>query len=271
VNNHDLIVGEREWKVLDIGHIYDRVVLEPNGSSQFSFEGGRSACSFLCCAAAITLQEKLKSKDGEISCADIVEKDVAMVLSRGMRMFSEEGKVFIEAAGLEHTSVGEVLMLCDSVLGGRIKVTEDGSFWGILTEESSLHDALQQAVALAKQQSAGKAQPIFVAITRPPETLLIVIREDAKLFGVLDTHTRFVGSAQHPAGWYACASLQALTEMLCATFLPLPAGLAPEELGTYAMFELTLLDIAEGGQPAVLSAPGDVDTSGELDPDAEKL
>jgi hypothetical protein len=46
-----------------------QVVTDPQGRSQFSFDGGRSACTFLVIEAALHLSQKLSG--GEILCTQV--------------------------------------------------------------------------------------------------------------------------------------------------------------------------------------------------------
>jgi hypothetical protein len=75
----------------------------------------------------------------------------------------------------------------------------------------------------------GGMQPTFAALTRPPETVLLILGsttgagavEDG-LIGVLDTHTRSLASRHYPASFYKCTSLRHLAELLTYSFFPLP-------------------------------------------------
>jgi len=55
------IVVEGRWRELSVGELWDEVVSEPAGRSQFSFPNGRSACSFLVCEAAQMLHRRFSS------------------------------------------------------------------------------------------------------------------------------------------------------------------------------------------------------------------
>ena len=66
---------------------------------------------------------------------------------------------------------------------------------------------------------SGRGEPIFAALTRPPETLLLVLGStrdgDEGIIGVLDTHTRFVGSKQYPASFYQVSRVGKLGSRFC--------------------------------------------------------
>lgn len=254
---------EGEWIRLDVGVLFEKVASDPQNRSQFSFPDGRSACSFLICDAAALLSENLGGGDNELEIqgAEVSREHVAEVLTRGMARYLDGPQESFAAMGLEHTSVLEVLEFGGWVWNGEWGVAPDGTFWGSLAEDSAMYDCLSQvarsAKAAARSQCEGAAiggkkiagrvnsQPIFAALTRPPETVLVVLgstgAENDNLLGVLDTHTRFVGSKQYPASFYQCKSLGQLADLLRFTFFPLPEGLHPEELGTYVLFELNLL------------------------------
>ena len=299
---------EGEWVQVDVGVLFEKVAIDPQNRSQFSFPDGRSACSFLVCDGAALLWEKLGGggDELEIQGAEVSGEHVAQVLTRGMARYLDGPRDSFEAMGLEHTSVLEVLEFGGWVWNGEWAAAPDSTFWGSLAEDSALFDCLSQAAQAAKagarknvegaeargKKSAGRidSQPIFAALTRPPETVLVLLGSTGAagddIVGVLDTHTRFVGSKQYPASFYQCKSLGQLADLLRFTFFPLPEGMHPEELGTYVLFELNLLarkyptgaDVASSTlQSSGGSAPGEKQGSvsdmddDELDPDSVDL
>jgi len=255
-------VVEGEWGRVDVGLLFEKVTGDPQNRSQFSFDDGRSACSFLVCDAADLLSERLGGggDELEIQGAEISEEHIAEVLTRGMKRYVDGPRDSFAAMGLEHTSVLEVLEFCGWVWNGEWSGAPDGTFWGSLAEDGAILDCLSQAVQSAKteareqgergsfggQRAAGRrSKPIVAALTRPPETVLLLLGSTGAagdgLIGVLDTHTRSVGSKQYPASFYQCKSLGQLADLLRFTFFPLPQGMHLEELGTYLLFELNLL------------------------------
>ena len=100
-------------KTLMAGRTFDETVEDPSRRSQFSFEGGRSACTFLAVEAAAQLRKSLARADAG-SC--VVPEDIEVVLDRGMRRYLEEGgKDSLEAMGLEHANVAEVILNAHSI------------------------------------------------------------------------------------------------------------------------------------------------------------
>jgi len=177
---------------IDAGLLYKRAVRDPENRSQFSFPDGRSACSFICCDSAMLFWDKLGAgADHEISRVDILPEDVAHALTGAMKKFQEEGGLdTLNAAGLQHTNVLEVLELCGWIWDGALLPAADGSFWGTLTDEDCLMQTLQQAVQHAETLHGIRKGPQFICIIRPPETLLVVVFAEVGLFGVFDSHTR---------------------------------------------------------------------------------
>lgn len=96
--------GQR--KMLMAGRTFEETVEDPSRRSQFSFEGGRSACTFLAVEAAAHLIKRLV---GAAAGCCVVPGDIELVLDRGMRRYLEEGgKDSLAAMGLEHANVAEV-------------------------------------------------------------------------------------------------------------------------------------------------------------------
>jgi hypothetical protein len=100
-------------KTLMAGRTFEETVEDPSRRSQFSFEGGRSACTFLAVEAAAHLRKRLLRADAG-SC--VVPEDIQAVLDRGMQRYLEEGgKDSLEAMGLEHANVAEVTQNAHSI------------------------------------------------------------------------------------------------------------------------------------------------------------
>ena len=195
----------------------------------------------------------------------------------GWRATRGGGRGALEAAGLEHSNPSDVVELCGWLFDdGRVQVAPHGKFWGSLAEDDALAETLALAVSAAEQ--AFPDAPALVAITRPPETVLLLSDRRAGTVGVLDTHSRAAGIAQHPSAFYRCRSLDAAAQLLRFIFFPLPEEMEPEvtpfplplpppppplpsscppptpaeassaraaqELGLYSLFELTVFCVA---------------------------
>jgi hypothetical protein len=155
------IVEEGRWREVSVGELWDEVVSEPAGRSQFSFSNGRSACSFLVCEAAQILHRRFSSATDP--AAGIAPKGGAVVtptlvsdiLSKGMSDYDSGGRESLEAAGLEHCNVVDVLELCGWMLSGAVSVAADGKFWGILGSS----DAILDSITMAVSSSEASTQP----------------------------------------------------------------------------------------------------------------
>lgn len=277
------VAVEGEWCNQNVGEVWEEVVCEPASRSQFSFPGGRSACSFLVCEAALQLHDlfvSLPDPAAGVSAASAAVVDagvVARCLEGGMARYEGGGRGALEAAGLEHSNPSDVVELCGWLFDdGRVQVAPHGKFWGSLAEDDALAETLALAVSAAEQ--AFPDAPALVAITRPPETVLLLSDRRAGTVGVLDTHSRAAGIAQHPSAFYRCRSLDAAAQLLRFIFFPLPEEMEPEvtpfplplpppppplpsscppptpaeassaraaqELGLYSLFELTVFCVA---------------------------
>ena len=110
-----------EWTRVHVGVLFESAVSDPHGRSQFSFDDGRSACSFLVCDAAALLWEALGA-GGEIQGAEVTEGHVAAALTRGMQRYADGPRDSLAMMGLDHTSVLEVLEFCGWVWNGELTV-----------------------------------------------------------------------------------------------------------------------------------------------------
>jgi hypothetical protein len=284
-----VVAAEGAWSRIDFGELFDKVASDPKQRSQFSFEGGQSACSFLCCDVAALLWEKLvaAADDTEIQGAEITGQHIEEALSRAMTRYVDGPRDTFSAMGLEHTSVLEVLEFCSWVWNAEWVAAADGSFWGSLAEEQAVLDSLLQAANHAKSETrrmrgsgggagvrcmdgGGRGEPIFVAMTRPPETVLLILGSSGgageEVIGVFDPHTRMIGSKQYPASFYHCKSLGQLADLLRHTFFPLPQDLHPEELGNYVLFELNIIRKQRPALAAPSAAHQSAEALGEAPP-----
>lgn len=114
-------VAAGEWTRVYVGVLFESAVSDPQGRSQFSFDDGRSACSFLVCDAAALLWEALGA-GGEIQGAEVTEGHVAAALTRGMQRYADGPRDSLAMMGLDHTSVLEVLEFCGWVWNGELTV-----------------------------------------------------------------------------------------------------------------------------------------------------
>lgn len=95
---------------------FEETVIDPHRRSQFSFEGGRSACTFLAVEAALRLQRFLDPAC-PASQRRVEPADVEAVLDLGMRRYLDDGgKDSLEAMGLEHANVAEVRLPANAAI-----------------------------------------------------------------------------------------------------------------------------------------------------------
>ncbi|KAJ1487305.1 hypothetical protein T484DRAFT_1787025 [Baffinella frigidus] len=150
------IVVEARWREYNAGALWDEVVSEPAGRSQFSFPNGRSACSFLVCEAAKILHRRFSSATDPAAGvaptggALVTPALVADILTMGMALYDGGGRESLEAAGLEHCNVADVLELCGWMLKGAVSVAADGKFWGTLGDSNALLDSITMAVSASE-------------------------------------------------------------------------------------------------------------------------
>lgn len=84
-----VVVEDDIFARMDAGVLFEKAASDPQGRSQFSFDRGQSACSFLAVNAAAMLWDKLAvgGDDIEIQGAEITGEHVAEVLSWGMSRY----------------------------------------------------------------------------------------------------------------------------------------------------------------------------------------
>ncbi|EKX38558.1 hypothetical protein GUITHDRAFT_115333 [Guillardia theta CCMP2712] len=242
----EVSIKEEEWRTLEIGHLFASCEQHAEKRSQFSFPNGRSACSFLCCYATIALHEVL-GLGSDIARTEVSGEDVMRVVDEGMSLFEDRDvSALLRDLGMEHMSVEEAIELCGHAWSdkGALRIKE--TFWGSLSDPSSIMHLIQEASSSeARPPGSGGSRNHgikFLCMTKPPETVLMLVAPSLDLYSVLDTHTRTIGTSQYPASIYRCRNLEDLALLLWTNFFPLPPGIDIEELGAYAMFELVLLE-----------------------------
>ena len=173
-------------KQLQAGLPYVEAVVDPQGRSQFSFEGGRSACTFLVVEGAMRMERLARCTSARGGEGMVTGADIQAVLDVGMsRYLDEGGRDCLAAMGLEHANVCEVLQHF-AAYGDKWRADEGETYWGSLMDPESVESALTQLEEQGRPEGGAVA-----CLTRPPESVLVVCREKDGLFGVLDTHMRW--------------------------------------------------------------------------------
>ena len=112
---------------------------------------------------------------------------------------------------------------------GALRIKE--TFWGSLGDPSSIMNLIQEASSSeGRPPGSGGSRNHgikFLCITKPPETVLMLVAPSLDLYSVLDTHTRTLGTSQYPATIYRCRNLEVKHAFICAlAHVPPPKDLA---------------------------------------------
>jgi len=151
--------------------------------SQYTFENGKSACTPIACQAAIEILNILKQATPFVPTPQIITD----ILFSGVQAYQEH----LLTRGVEHSAVDEVLKNVPSFEKLRCPGGEmGGCLQGLTSNPSSFADVFQQAYSF---QDIPPDSSIAVVITKPPETLLVVLPPRATENGtyhLFDSHSR---------------------------------------------------------------------------------
>jgi len=247
-----------------------------SGVSQYSFEGGRSACTAVALEAALTLLGAAAT--GTTGAADDgTSLDLSEVVQRGVATYME---LALAQGGIEHTSCDEVLSLVPR-LSSQLRVLGGGStvLQALTTDPACYASLVAQARALP---GVNAAQPIGLVVTKPPETILVVAPpttiqgQRGGQWLLLDSHSRphlvtSDGLGCDGAFLLAASDLNRLVEGgLRHVFPPVDMGGGDDMAMMEAMYnavEVTAVQLTPQARPATDNAPtAAAPTPGHLPP-----
>ena len=185
--------------------------------SQYSDTNGRSACTFIALATACNLLLNTKSTNDPGSSIDAAF--LSNSIQEGISMYSELCGASVN--GPMHSSVEELLALCNGPLvtnsnakriTSSMKLFEPSPRQGILSNSSDHPMGLEAILSGCQSDADDTNSYIAVIITKPPETILVIIPPmmntthiiSSPTYILLDSHPRPQQLAPHyPTGSYA--------------------------------------------------------------------
>jgi len=151
------------------------------GISQYTFrESGASACSSICASALVFL---LRHYNGG-SNGDLNESTLGDAVTAGVVAHSDLATTGEDLSA--HLSVEDVIRLRPDIEMQLKKVnTDDAPLQGLVSDASAFDRLLDAAARLAPDAS----KALGVVVTKPPETILLIMVDDDK-FVLFDPHSR---------------------------------------------------------------------------------
>jgi hypothetical protein len=193
---------------------HSQLSLVQSDISQYSNPLGRSACT----AIALTLARNcINQLLGDASPESVIDSAfLSESINDGIKLYSELS-TNNSSSGVEHSSVEELLAACsgrDNFIFSSLKLLPNSPRQGVLSNSSSNQHNMGLETLLARcQMDSTESSSIAVVITKPPETVLVILptTQDATTntntnakFILIDSHPRPQQLAPHfPAGSYA--------------------------------------------------------------------
>lgn len=135
------------------------------------------------------------------------ERALSEVVTEGVMRFSQV------SGGREHLAVDEL----GPGFFGDVRMLDSGFFQGVITEPTVYKQIFSQA-----RESSGKKGYVGVIITKPPETVAIVLSNDGRRSFFFDSHSR-PQLGLHGAYLVECGNDAAVESCLRRVFIPFPA------------------------------------------------
>lgn len=148
--------------------------------SQFSFPDGRSACTAISCEAAISLMDPSRPPN-------ISPELIRRIIEDGVGFYGQ----ISQQGGVEHTAADEILPIIPRFTS-HLRRTSDPfvTIQGLLTNQQCFMSIFEQA---RNTQGVDPTQPIAVVITKPPETVVVIMpplgQADSSWY-LFDSHSR---------------------------------------------------------------------------------
>ncbi|CAM9159964.1 unnamed protein product [Ascophyllum nodosum] len=145
--------------------------------SQYDLHNGRSACTCICLEASLTILEMLATGPWRGS-----PEDVADIVSIGVVMYEglSDAGTSNRTLSTEHTSVSEAMPAVPRYRDGLQPATGRDCYQGMLGAGAAFASILG---SIAGDQR-DKSRPVAVAITKPPETIVVFLPADPDVSGV---------------------------------------------------------------------------------------
>ena len=177
--------------------------------SQYSYEYGRSACSFIALSAATFI---LQNTAGGVSMTESLIDDA---VHNGCNTYSEWKKMNRSNESIEHTSVEEILL---SGYYSNLELPPGGIRQGMLSNNNH-HGPSSLPVLLKACQSS--TDWVCVVMIKPPETVLLCLpptTDNKNMYYLFDSHPRMMEFGSEHAYCRIHRSLTDLVHSVSAIF-----------------------------------------------------
>jgi hypothetical protein len=169
--------------------------------SQYSNALGRSACTAIALTLAYDCSRQLLSNVSPESVFD--SKFLSKSINDGIKLYSELSTTnnSSSSSGVEHSSVEELLAACsgrDNVIFSSLKLLPNSPRQGVLSNSSNHHHMGLEMLLAQCQMDSSESTYIAVIITKPPETVLVILPTQRATKTTTNTNVKFILIDSHP-------------------------------------------------------------------------
>lgn len=222
--------------IITAGTSTDTAIVQSEISQYIDPSIGRSACTPIALILASFVLKELHDKSTNNVQAVISTTFLSNALMQGLQVYTElQSK---NSSGVEHFSVEEIIQV-DAGLQqfSSLKMLPDSPRQGVLSSSSDNPMGLQSILSACQHDGSGQSY-LAVVITKPPETILVLLPSTAtstthQKYVLLDSHPRPNNFAPHyPSGSYALfhSDMQSLVKSLEEIFPAVDLGSDVNEL-----------------------------------------
>mmetsp|Transcript_9071 Transcript_9071/g.11800 ORF Transcript_9071/g.11800 Transcript_9071/m.11800 type:complete len:293 (-) Transcript_9071:404-1282(-) len=235
--NEDHLISQASY---EMGTLGANETLTQCEMSQYTLDCGQSACTPIACQAAVEILSRLKAAQKKRESFQPNTEIITEILLSGVQAY----QMTMAGRSVEHSSVEEALQLIPGLMDNFQSIGDEPmpTLQGLTSNPQGFSEIFQQVYSL---EGMPETAHIAVIITKPPETVLVILPPRSQADGVhyiFDSHSR-PSMGLDGAYLYSVADISGLERRLKQLFPFQDLGFGGDDMASimYNSFDATPL------------------------------